>query len=77
MTMDISQKAEVIKAHARGAADTGSPEVQVALLTARLIYLTPPLEAHVMDLPALRCLLHLDNQRTRLYLNMHGNATQR
>ena len=34
-------KAEIVAAHGRGTADTGSPEVQVALLTARINALTP------------------------------------
>ena len=41
MTMTVAAKADIIKDHARGAADTGSPEVQVALLTARINQLTP------------------------------------
>ncbi|MGI9154024.1 MAG: 30S ribosomal protein S15, partial [Rubrivivax sp.] len=39
--MNTTQKADVIKAHARGAADTGSPEVHVAMLTARINELSP------------------------------------
>jgi small subunit ribosomal protein S15 len=66
MTMDTAQKAEVIKAHARGAADTGSPEVQVALLTARINELTPHFKAHLKDHHGRRGLLKLVNQRKRL-----------
>lgn len=39
--MSAINKAEIVKANARGANDTGSPEVQVALLTARINELTP------------------------------------
>ena len=40
MTLAITQKADIVKANARAANDTGSPEVQVALLTARINELT-------------------------------------
>ena len=43
-------KAEVVKANARAASDTGSPEVQVALLTARINDLTPHFKTHMKDL---------------------------
>jgi small subunit ribosomal protein S15 len=41
MPLATATTAEIVKTHARGAADTGSPEVQVALLTARINELTP------------------------------------
>lgn len=66
MTMSTPQKAELIKAHARGAADTGSPEVQVALLTARINELTPHFKTHMKDHHGRRGLLKLVNQRKRL-----------
>jgi small subunit ribosomal protein S15 len=62
---DIS-KADIVKAHARGAADTGSPEVQVALLTARINELTPHFKAHLKDHHGRRGLLKMVNQRKRL-----------
>ena len=66
MTMSAGQKAEIIKTHARGNADTGSPEVQVALLTARINELTPHFKAHLKDHHGRRGLLKLVNQRKRL-----------
>jgi small subunit ribosomal protein S15 len=63
--IDIN-KAEIIKANARGAADTGSPEVQVALLTARINELTPHFKTHAKDHHGRRGLLKLVNQRKRL-----------
>jgi small subunit ribosomal protein S15 len=66
MTMNSQQKAEVIQAHARGAADTGSPEVQVALLTARINELTPHFKLHKKDHHGRRGLLKLVNQRKSL-----------
>lgn len=66
MTMNTQQKADVIQAHARGAADTGSPEVQVALLTARINELTPHFKAHLKDHHGRRGLLKMVNQRKSL-----------
>jgi len=59
-------KAEIVKANGRSAADTGSPEVQVALLTARINELTPHFKAHVKDHHGRRGLLRMVNQRKRL-----------
>ena len=66
MTLAVSQKAGIVKAHARGAADTGSPEVQVALLTARINELTPHFKQHAKDHHGRRGLLKMVNQRKRL-----------
>jgi small subunit ribosomal protein S15 len=66
MTMTVAEKADIIKDHARGGADTGSPEVQVALLTARINQLTPHFQAHKKDHHGRRGLLRLVNQRKRL-----------
>ena len=49
MSVADLNKAEIIKANARGQADTGSPEVQVALLTARINELTPHFKANKKD----------------------------
>jgi small subunit ribosomal protein S15 len=59
-------KAEVVKTHARSASDTGSPEVQVALLTARINELTPHFKTHAKDHHGRRGLLRMVNQRKRL-----------
>ncbi|URI06221.1 30S ribosomal protein S15 [Aquincola tertiaricarbonis] len=64
-TADI-KKADIIQAHARGAADTGSPEVQVALLTSRINELTPHFKLHAKDHHGRRGLLKMVNQRKRL-----------
>lgn len=65
------RKTEVIEAFATQSGDTGSPEVQVALLTERIIYLTEHLKAHKHDYHTRRGLLKLVGQRRRLlrYLN--------
>lgn len=59
-------KADIVKANARGANDTGSPEVQVALITARINELTPHFKQHAKDHHGRRGLLRLVNQRKRL-----------
>jgi len=64
-------KAEVVKANARSANDTGSTEVQVALLTARINELTPHFKEHAKDHHGRRGLLRMVNSRKSLlaYLN--------
>jgi small subunit ribosomal protein S15 len=66
MPLQTAAKAEIVKSHARGAADTGSPEVQVALLTARINELTPHFKTHAKDHHGRRGLLKMVNARKRL-----------
>jgi small subunit ribosomal protein S15 len=66
MTLTTVQVADVVKSNARGPADTGSPEVQVALLTARINELTPHFKLHAKDHHGRRGLLKLVNQRKSL-----------
>jgi len=66
MSLATPLKAEIVKANARSAADTGSPEVQVALLTARINELTPHFKTHAKDHHGRRGLLKMVNQRKRL-----------
>ena len=61
-----SVKAEVVKTNARSANDTGSPEVQVALLTARINELTPHFKTHVKDHHGRRGLLRMVSRRRKL-----------
>ncbi|MGB8855110.1 MAG: 30S ribosomal protein S15 [Burkholderiales bacterium] len=63
MTMNAVQKAEVVKQYQRAASDTGSPEVQVALMTSRINELTEHFKAHVKDHHSRRGLLKLVSQR--------------
>ena len=65
-------KADIIKANARGAADTGSPEVQVALLTARINELTGHFKAHVKDHHSRRGLLRMVSRRRKLLDYLKG-----
>jgi small subunit ribosomal protein S15 len=63
MTMNAVQKAEVVKQYQRAPSDTGSPEVQVALMTSRINELTDHFKAHVKDHHSRRGLLRLVSQR--------------
>jgi len=66
MGLAAVKKAEVVKKFARSEADTGSPEVQIALLSERISYLTEHFRAHAKDHHSRRGLLMLVSQRRRL-----------
>jgi small subunit ribosomal protein S15 len=67
MSVTGSRKAEVIKQYATKAGDTGSPEVQVAILSERINNLTEHFKAHVKDNHSRRGLLkHVGQRRTLL-----------
>ncbi len=66
MPLSKDTKAEIVAQHARGEADTGSPEVQIALLTQRIRDLTEHLKTHKKDHHTRRGLLKLVGQRRRL-----------
>lgn len=69
--LTTERKSELISEFATHPGDTGSPEVQVAILTERIIYLTNHLRAHKHDYHTRRGLLKLVGQRRRQlrYLN--------
>jgi small subunit ribosomal protein S15 len=66
MTLTVEQKQEIVTKHGRGTNDTGSAEVQVALLTARINELTEHLREHKKDHHSRRGLLMLVGKRRRL-----------
>ena len=66
MSLPAGRKAEVIKTYATKAGDTGSPEVQVAILTERITSLTEHFKAHVKDNHSRRGLLKMVSQRRQL-----------
>jgi small subunit ribosomal protein S15 len=66
MSITPERKAEVIKTYATKAGDTGSPEVQVAVLSERITNLTEHLKGHVKDNHSRRGLLKLVSQRREL-----------
>lgn len=76
MTLSVEQKRSVVEKYARGKNDTGSPEVQVALLSARIGDLSGHFEKHAKDHHSRRGLLKLVNQRRSLldYLKRKDEA---
>ena len=75
MSVTGSRKAEVIKTYAKKDGDTGSPEVQVAILSERISNLTEHFKGHAKDHHSRRGLLKLVGQRRRLldYLKAKDN----
>src|SRR3954468_24465535 len=66
MALQVAQKAQVVKTYQRAGNDTGSPEVQVALLTERINGLTDHFKTHVKDFHSRRGLLMLIGKRRSL-----------
>ena len=66
MAMTAERKTELMKTYATHEGDTGSPEVQVALLTERITYLTGHFKTHKKDNHSRRGLLRMVSRRRRL-----------
>ena len=66
MATSGTQKAQIVKEYQRKQSDTGSPEVQIALLSARITELTGHLKTHVKDHHSRRGLLRMVSQRRQL-----------
>jgi small subunit ribosomal protein S15 len=66
MTLLKDEKQKIISEHARSESDTGSPEVQVAVLSRRIAELTEHLKAHPKDHHSRRGLLRMVGRRRRL-----------
>jgi small subunit ribosomal protein S15 len=66
MSLQVAQKAQVVKQYQRAGNDTGSTEVQVALLTERINGLTEHFKSHVKDFHSRRGLLKMVSQRRKL-----------
>jgi small subunit ribosomal protein S15 len=77
MSITTERKAEVIKTNATKAGDTGSPEVQVAILTERITNLTEHFKSHVKDNHSRRGLLKLVSQRRQLLDYLRRTDEQR
>jgi small subunit ribosomal protein S15 len=79
MAIDTAQKAQILKDYQRGATDTGSPEVQIALLTARINDLTGHFKTHKKDHHSRRGLLKMVSRRRRLldYLKSRNTDSYR
>ena len=76
MSVTAERKQEIIKDNAQSTGDTGSPEVQVAILTERIVNLTEHFKTHAKDNHSRRGLLMLVNKRRSLldYLKREDNA---
>ncbi len=66
MTITAERKTDLIKEHGRSEGDTGSPEVQVAILTERIVNLTEHFKGHAKDNHSRRGLLMMVNNRRSL-----------
>lgn len=77
MSMTGTQRAEIVQGNARSTGDTGSPEVQVALLTARINELTPHFKAHLKDHHGRRGLLRMVSRRRKLLDYLKGKTPER
>jgi small subunit ribosomal protein S15 len=77
MSLSAVQKEEIVKDYSRGTADTGSPEVQVALLTARITHLTGHFRTHSHDHHSRQGLLRMVSQRRKLLDYLRGKDLDR
>lgn len=79
MSITTAQRSQIVSDFQRAKGDTGSPEVQVALMTARINYLTGHFKEHVKDHHSRRGLLRLVSRRRKLldYLKSKDDAAYR
>lgn len=77
MALDAAAKAVIIEEYKTHEGDTGSPEVQVAILTARIRYLTDHFQTHIHDHASRRGLLTLVGQRRKLLKYLRVTEVER
>ena len=77
MAMTTANKASIVAEYAQAKGDTGSPEVQIALLTARINDLQPHFKEHTKDHHSRRGLLRLVSQRRKLLDYLKGKDVER
>jgi len=77
MSLSAEVKSKIVEDHGRSPGDTGSPEVQVALLTSRIQHLTEHFKTHKGDHHSRRGLLKLVNQRRSLLDYLRKKDVQR
>ena len=77
MSITKDKKAELINQFKRADGDTGSPEVQIALLTDRIVYLTDHMRQHKKDFSSRRGLLKLVSQRSDLLKYLRQTERER
>ena len=77
MSINAEQKANIVSEHQRGSSDTGSPEVQVALLSARINDLSDHFKTHIHDHHSRQGLLRMVSQRRKLLDYLKKKDVQR
>ena len=77
MALTAAEKQAIVKDYARAQGDTGSPEVQVALLTANITALQNHFKGHAKDHHSRRGLIRMVNQRRKLLDYLKGKDAQR
>ena len=77
MALTAERKEEIVKEFSQGKGDTGSPEVQVALLTANIENLQPHFKEHQKDHHSRRGLIRMVNQRRKLLDYLKRKDTER
>jgi len=77
MSLSIEQTSKVIADHRRAPTDTGSPEVQIALLSARIDHLSQHFTSHAKDHHSRRGLLKMVNHRRRLLNYLKAKDSER
>ncbi len=75
--LTVEQKKEIIAAYGKSEGDTGSPEVQIALLTKRIVLLTEHLKEHKKDHHSRRGLLKLVGQRRNMLAYLRRTDIER
>jgi len=76
MSMTVEEKQEIVKKHRMHKEDTGSPEVQVALLTAKINQLSEHLKSHKKDFSSRRGLLKMVSKRSGLLKYLSRTAPE-
>lgn len=77
MTLSATEKSEIVTSYGQGQRDTGSPEVQVALLTARIQGLTSHFRTNIHDHHSRQGLLRMVNRRRKLLDYLKGRDAER
>ena len=77
MALNAEDKAAIVKEHQRGDNDTGSPEVQIALMTARILDLSGHFKSHIHDHHSRQGLLRLVNHRRKLLSYLKNSDVER
>ncbi len=77
MSLNAETKAKIVEEYRQSDTDTGSPEVQVALLTANIKHLTEHFKKHIHDHHSRRGLLKMVNQRRKLLDYLNGKDSER